>query len=692
MDTKDPLGEEMSAQTDAVGGGPSVPGEAPKYEDEPPTPNVVDQELNQCEQEVGGLPREIAELNRKLGKQQNPRDNRDSHSIPEPHSSPQSQRPQDHLGPPCEGPNPGKGGSAELWAELQGVLAALENSVQGRKTGAAPETACDEERQTEHLRAARESWVQVTQILEEMDREFGISYPSGLPDEERRQFQRDVLTYHQKNCDLGASLQHREEELRRSKSTLNALQEERERLKAKLLGLQHILQSKGSLSPPTSPSSSSSGVFSPCCSSPACPGSPLLLRHPERAVPALATGGNKVSSTPSSPTPGTPASPRHQLSRTSSFESETERLQRCIERLKSRNERLSAALERRKGESEQISMTLSQHEANSTALQMALRYSEECEEAYSELISLYQDRKERLQETAWAAESAKETEQPRCTDREHRSPETGESSLLPLGGTVDTNEAQHTERKEDAIRERIQRLKHDRASVCVPATEPDGEAKPSPDTDTLPGYRGQDFARPHSTKTEKAILLQELVTVREEMSELRAEIRLAEKERRCLEWTLTAQRAQEVARGLIAGSLREDLEEGQRPPKQGTPLLTANEGNPVPQNQTILREIEAALQREQVLRKRVTDLRGSLESVLLDSSLRMRQSDKLTAQLRQANSSVNGAYRCARRKYREQVWQLERQVVAMAERHSIQIGGLKGALQTLELKKAEANL
>lgn len=47
---------------------------------------------------------------------------------------------------------------------------------------------------------------------------------------------------------------------------------------------------------------------------------------------------------------------------------------RCIERLKAKNERLTAALERRKGESEQISITLSKLEADCSALQMALRY------------------------------------------------------------------------------------------------------------------------------------------------------------------------------------------------------------------------------------------------------------------------------------------------------------------------------
>lgn len=45
------------------------------------------------------------------------------------------------------------------------------------------------------------------------------------------------------------------------------------------------------------------------------------------------------------------------------------------------------------------------------------------------------------------------------------------------------------------------------------------------------------------------------------MSDLRAVIRLKEKELRCLEWSLMAQKAQEAAGAFVPESLREELEE-----------------------------------------------------------------------------------------------------------------------------------
>lgn len=57
------------------------------------------------------------------------------------------------------------GGSSELWIELQKVLSAIETSSgQGRKM-LRLQTQNAETIQAEHLSAARESWVQATQVL-----------------------------------------------------------------------------------------------------------------------------------------------------------------------------------------------------------------------------------------------------------------------------------------------------------------------------------------------------------------------------------------------------------------------------------------------------------------------------------------------------------------------------------------------
>ncbi|CAB1323842.1 unnamed protein product [Coregonus sp. 'balchen'] len=564
-------------------------------------------------------------------------------------------------------------GSGEVWSELQGVMSALEGSINTRRAWAVSNTAYGQDRQTEHLTAARDSWVQVTQVLEEMEREFGISYPSGLPPEERQQYQKDILALHQRNCALRSTLQSRQEELEGAKVTVGDMEVERNSLQERLLGL-HKAWRSDSLSPPYSSSGSSSGgVLSPGWASPVSPsflgsppipGSPLFLRRPTAmgVFPSLSTGGDisSLASPSPSPWPGSvpPGSPCPSPNPSVSLEGETERLQRCIERLKARNEHLTAALGRRKGESEQISMTLSRQEADSTALQMALQYCEECEEAYSELLSLYEGRKQQvIPHWRQIAGPVMESQLPNRPSLWSLRTEELSTSFSTPGGAVETETHIQTrfhryytagsevEGCEADIRERIERLKQDRAAVCVPKPGPGGEGNLSPDTGTLGGPRGsrggqggQDTSNPQSTNREKAVLLYELVTVRR-----------------------TADNKDKL-------------------------------NIPGPQNRTILRELQVVLQREQVLKRRVSTVRESLDLVLSDSASRRRDNDEQMARLAQAHGKATGSYRKARRKYREQLWRLECQVSAMSDRHMTQIGALKATLEAMDCRREETVL
>ncbi|KAK6313731.1 hypothetical protein J4Q44_G00151900 [Coregonus suidteri] len=692
-------------------------------------------ELAQCEAEVGTLLSIIAELNRKMGALQAPSDPNDLKPqepvilppAPASMSSPPPSlcNPAKHTGTASKAPVTNRDGSGEVWSELQGVMSALEGSINTRRAWAVSNTAYGQDRQTEHLTAARDSWVQVTQVLEEMEREFGISYPSGLPPEERQQYQKDILALHQRNCALRSTLQSRQEELEGAKVTVGDMEVERNSLQERLLGL-HKAWRSDSLSPPYSSSGSSSGgVLSPGWASPVSPsflgsppipGSPLFLRRPTAmgVFPSLSTGGDisSLASPSPSPWPGSvpPGSPCPSPSPSVSLEGETERLQRCIERLKARNEHLTAALGRRKGESEQISMTLSRQEADSTALQMALQYCEECEEAYSELLSLYEGRKQQvIPHWRQIAGPVMESQLPNRPSLWSLTEELSTSFSTP-GGAVETETHIQTrfhryytagsevEGCEADIRERIERLKQDRAAVCVPKPGPGGEGNLSPDTGTLGGPRGsrggqggQDTSNPQSTNREKAVLLYELVTVREEMSELRGLIRLTEKERRCLDWSLMAQKAQDAAGALISESLAEEIED-RRTEQQRTADNKDKLNIPGPQNRTILRELQVVLQREQVLKRRVSTVRESLDLVLSDSASRRRDNDEQMARLAQAHGKATGSYRKARRKYREQLWRLECQVSAMSDRHMTQIGALKATLEAMDCRREETVL
>ncbi|XP_056591287.1 harmonin-binding protein USHBP1 isoform X2 [Triplophysa dalaica] len=550
--------------------------------------------------------------------------------------------------------------------------------------------------QANHLSAARETWVHATQVLEEMESDLGISYPSALPPDERRQYQREILSLYKQNRDLNASMKSRQEELKGAERTLADIEDEKKWLQEKAVNLKQKWLCGVSRSPPLSPSLSSSRTPSPCFSSPSYPGSPLLPR--KRSV-------------------STPDSPLSPCTVDSVLQSEIDRLQRCLERLKGRNECLNAALVRRKGESEQLSMSLSRQEADSSALHMALAYCEECEEACSDLLSLYVAKQQQnsgapsLCDTASCAHlhAGSHTERFSCTEAFSGPPsdplkspgknsDGRESSCAPEVTAEPTPNSLSEEEFEDktgVILQRISRLKQDRAAVCIPQQGKAGEGKISPDTGTLAGVRSRAGSLSKSTKEEKAALSYELVTVREEMSELRGNLRLLEKGRRCLELTLMVQKDQEPAEALMLESLREELGERratQQRMVENRVKLSSESGIPGPRNQSILREIHAALQREQTLKKRVAALRESLDSTLTDSTNQRRINRDEIARLTLRYNKILGTYRSSRKKHQEQLWHLEKQITVMSERHVAQEVELSATLQAMKWRREETVL
>ncbi|XP_047442720.1 uncharacterized protein ushbp1 [Mugil cephalus] len=650
-------------------------------------------ELAQCEAEVGTLLSIIAELNKKMGSLKAPSDPGErrlsgpsrplvpdllSHRVVR--SSSESNAAFTAISKP---PTPDRGGGGVVWSKLQEVLSSVEDSISCRRTWAAPITASDQDRQKEHLRAAQENWVKATQILDEMEREFGISCPLGLPKE---QYQDDMVDVEKReSAALRNALQSHQEELQRAQSHVSPAEEEK-----KLAGL-HKAWRSGSHSPSYRPTS---GALSPDWASPPYPGSPLLHRRTARALTPLSVGvdGSPLGSVHSgSPCP----SPIN-------LESETDRLNRCIERLKARNERLTAALERRKGESEQISITVNRLESDCAALQKALRYCEECEEAYGELLSLYEAKKQ--QSIPLQTDPAEPLGDSQQADSPSAQPwKMGTEELSTSFSTAgDTGEAEAPSRtgqrtpepvdREAALRQQIERLKRERAAICLP--------KPSPDAGHLGGSRWghvtKDNIKPPETKKEKASLFHELISVREEMSDLRALIRLKEKELRSLEWSLMGQKAQEAAGVFVPENLREEAEGRGRSEQQRLCEVTARlscDGEITdPRARPILKELQAVLQREQALKKRLALVQDSLNTALSDGGSHRRDNGEQIARLTQAHSKALSSYRQIRRKYREQVWRLEQKVAAMMESQHNQSAATKAAGEGTEWRREETVL
>ncbi|KAM9763004.1 colorectal mutant cancer protein isoform 2-T2 [Menidia menidia] len=650
-------------------------------------------EVAQCEAEVGTLLSIIAELNKKMGNLKAPSEPGDLSSmrasvpsrplVPDLLSHRLDRSSQERSSSVTSKPQGTDwGGTGRVWTKLQEVLSSVEDSISCRRTWVAPIRASDLDKRDEHIRAAQENWTKATQMLEEMEREFGISCPLSLAN---NQHPDDTMDSERQESGPRNIFQSHLENLQRSQSAASLVEEE----KNKLVCL-HKAWKSGSNPPPYRPTA---GAQSPDWASPPYPGSPLILRRTKRAITPLSVGGE--ASPMGSINSGSPcASPISQ-------ESETERLHRYIERLKVRNERLTSALERKKVESEQNTQTLAKLEADCSALQMALRYCEESEEAYSQLLSLYDaQRQQNIHLWTEPAETVGDRHQGDSPSAQLRKMGTEElsTSFSSAGTTEETQTQSHTGQREPEtkgrevfLREQIERLKRDRAAICLRKPCPVVQGKPSAETNQLAGTKGgpatKDGSKPPETKREKASLFYELISVREEMSDLRALIRLKEKELRCLEWGLVSQKAKEATGVFIPESLREErlLENAAKVACEGD---IANIST-----RPILKELQVVLQREQALKKRLALVQDSLGPALSDgASSHRKDNGEQIARLTQAHSKALSSYRQIRRKYREQVWRLEQKVAAMMDSQNSQGGATKAAEEAVEWRREETVL
>ncbi|XP_061635284.1 uncharacterized protein ushbp1 isoform X2 [Phyllopteryx taeniolatus] len=609
-------------------------------------------ELDQCEAELGTLLSIIAEVNKKMGSLKAPSDPGDlrpprppsplfpdllSHrlmrSIPEKNTASDVK---------CRPSLPYRGGCSIIWAELKGALAAVEDSINCRRSWAAPITSSDRDKPKEHLRAAQDSWAKATKILEEMEKEFGISCPSDVAKETFQE------VFMEKRIDSPPS-QAQVGELQGAHS-ISQVEEEKSK----------VGQQRAWRSAIYSPPYRSSGTTGPLSTDRASsfPNSPLLLRR--------AAGGSLSSGGDSSPltfvTSGSPCPSPIGL------ETEIERLNRYIEKLKARNERLTVALERRRAECEQISVTLK---------------SEECEEAYSELLSLYDAQRQQSIPLQTNRAGVEDEQQPGSPSQQHNKMGSEELStsftIVEVTQEMETDTAQRTPEltdREVALRQLIERLKRDRAAIYLHKPRPhQAEVKMSPDAGYSAGHLSKDNTKPAESKRDKTSLFHELITAREEMSDLRALIRLKEKELRCLEWSVVAQKAQEASEARVPESLREELgdckTEQQRLCENAAKMCSDGDVGGL-RTRPILKELQALLQREQALKKRLALVYDSLNATLPDSASNSRDSDEHVARIAQAHSKALSSYRHIRRKYREQMWKLEQKLAAMMESQHIQ--------------------
>ncbi|KAG7190612.1 hypothetical protein KM043_006699 [Ampulex compressa] len=362
------------------------------------------------------------------------------------------------------------------------------------------------------------------------------------------------------------------------------------------------------------------------------------------------------------------------------FEVETERLNSRLEHARANNAVLALTLHESKAQCDRLSLLVGKYESNATALQLALSYSDRTIEAYDVLVALME------------SEIALSTDRNNITIVNRRAAENvayhilnrlekdcGNSLGAPWEDSMvlsDDSEVTWSIEDEQRLRRHIGRLKGERAMVRSTAVELESvHVEPLNSKNTI------SLAEARKLDLETAVLMQELMAMREDKAELRARVFLLEKERATIELKLNARDTQISAQHAAIEQLQ-----GQLNDTEAMLAMATNKDRGLSDNESegIESELIEALGREARLKERLQELVSTLDKVNKNSELRHQQSAELVNDLKRANGALVQTLEKSKKKYQSKLKKLEQQMLGMVERHTTQVKSLKQRIALLE--------
>ncbi|XP_075742221.1 LOW QUALITY PROTEIN: colorectal mutant cancer protein [Rhipicephalus microplus] len=383
------------------------------------------------------------------------------------------------------------------------------------------------------------------------------------------------------------------------------------------------------------------------------------------------------------------------------FEVEIERLSSKVEHLRCQNDLLQLALEESRGQCDRLSVLLGKHESNQTALQLALACSDRALEAFDALLALADTGRPMAN---YRAASPLEEEEMMCRAQEERRLAEGLARQVlhrldrHCGGALavtspgcvaaspweDLSSHSHTTSttsstssscdggeltkiEEQRLREHLVQLREERAALRATLLELESVHIEPRGASTL--------LDAHKLDLENAVLMQELMAIKEEKAELKAQNYLLEKEKAALELRAGSWEAREQAYLISMEHLRTQLVDAR--PSQQPPLRLEGTSPEI-------QELAESQKREKSLKARVDELVATLEKITKNAELRSRQSAEFVDDLKRANSALVSAFEKVKKKNMAKLRRVELQMAAMSERHNSQVQMLKQRIAMLE--------
>ncbi|KAJ9578304.1 hypothetical protein L9F63_005470, partial [Diploptera punctata] len=448
------------------------------------------------------------------------------------------------------------------------------------------------------------------------------------------------------NAALQEQLARQEEELSRARGALGGLRGDRDRLRKKIREVEGKLQQdqprcSSPIPPPLPVPPPSNMAVVPQDDMPVCKiAERVVLRKMEnnRQITGsqLATYGVCNTVLAESLVSELQEADLQELSRSEAvrrqYEVETERLTSRLEHARAQNAVLALTLDESKTQCDRLSLLVGKYESNATALRLALSYSDRAIEAYDVLVALLESELGLLLANCRAA-----GENRRAAETVARHLLSRLDNATTTGGMGPWDDYSHTtsdccnewgQGEERRLRDHIGKLKTERSSVRATVVELEScHAEP------LVSRQPISLAEARKLDLETAVLMQELMAMREDKAELRARVYLLEKERSALELKLSSQEAHQAAQQATVQHLQAQLQDAEL----RINLRKTKDQELGGEGESEESELAEALRREARLKDRLQELVTTLEKVGKNSELRHQQSADLVNDLKRAN-------------------------------------------------------
>ncbi|KAB0800365.1 hypothetical protein PPYR_06105 [Photinus pyralis] len=363
-----------------------------------------------------------------------------------------------------------------------------------------------------------------------------------------------------------------------------------------------------------------------------------------------------------------------------------------LEHTKAQNSVLALTLSETKSHCDRLALLCGKYESNAIALRLALGVMDRAVEAYDVLLALLETElalnqeneetvKNRIEAEIIAKQLLHHLDMFQDTDvllspwqnRAFTSPNADSSNMQPW--TAD---------EEVRLREHVSRLKAERSTIQGTYVVLES---PQVESTTLKLSNTQESRK---MDLEMAVLIQELMGLREEKVDLISKLYTLEKDKSAIQLKLKYVEGQQKAQAATLKNLQGQLKDTEAL----LAIATQNKErgySDAEHAQGVELELIQALAREARLKIRLQELVSTLEQVTKNAEARLLEGREMVHDLNNTNSILADTVDRNHKKYQARLTKMEQQMISMVERHNSQVATLQQRIAALETPQTNSS-